>query len=63
MSVYFCFPHAVEFSTFMICVHLLLCWLCVSYVSLGVTCDSEYFGCMFMGCVVYFLDVVWCYIP
>ena len=29
VRVPFCFPHAVVFRAFMICVHLLLYWLCV----------------------------------
>ena len=37
-SVSFCLHRAVAFSTFMICVYLLLCWLCVC--KFGVKCDS-----------------------
>ena len=29
LYVSFCFPHAIAFNAFMICVHVLLCWLCV----------------------------------
>ena len=48
MSVYFCLPHPVAVSAFMICRGLCACtemlWMCVLYVSFGSTVRPITFG-------------------
>ena len=53
MSVYFCLPHPVAVSAFMICRGLCACtemlWMCVLYVSFGSKVRPRTFGCVAMG--------------
>ena len=53
MRVYFCLPHPVAVSTFMICSGLCACtevlWMCVLYVSFGSKVRPITFGCVAMG--------------
>ena len=53
MSVYFCLPHPVTVSVFMICRGLCACtemlWTCVLYVSFGSKVRPRTFGCVAMG--------------
>ena len=52
VSVSFCFPHAVAFSDFMICVYLFQYCLCVLYLSLWSSVNPNIFGCVFMDSIV-----------
>ena len=58
ISVFFCLPHAVAVSAFMICICLCACtemlWMCVLYVSFGSKVRPRTFGCFAMGCVLLF---------
>ena len=58
MSVSFYLPHPVAVSAFIICSGLCACtemlWMCVLYVSFRYKVRSRTFGCLAMGCVVYF---------
>ena len=53
MSVYFCLPHPVAVSAFMICIGLCasteMLWMCVLYVSFGSKVRPRTFGCVAMG--------------
>ena len=53
MSVYFCLPHTVAVSAFMIYRGLCACtemlWMCVLYVSFGSKVIPRTFGCVAMG--------------
>ena len=53
MSVFFCLPHAVVFSAFMICGDLYafvaMMAVCVLNVSLGSSVTPKIVGCVFMG--------------
>ena len=50
MSVYFCLPHPVAMSVFMICRGLCACtemlWMCVLYVSFGSKVRPRTFFCV-----------------
>ena len=53
MSVFFCLPHPVAVSAFMICRGLCACtemlWMCVLYMSFGSKVRPRTFGCVAMG--------------
>ena len=53
MSVYFCLPHPVTVSAFMICRGVCACtemlWMCVRYVSFESKVRPRTFGCVAMG--------------
>ena len=59
MSVFFCLPHHVAVSDFIICSGLCACtemmWMCVLYVSFGSKARSITFGCIAMGSAVLFI--------
>ena len=56
MSVFFCLPHPVAVSAFMICRGLCACtemmWMCVLYVCFGSKVRPITFGCIAMGSVL-----------
>ena len=53
MGVFFCLPHPVAVSAFMICRGVCACtvmlWMCVLYVSFGSKVRHRTFGCVTMG--------------
>ena len=59
MSVFFCLPHPVAVSVFMICRGLCACtemlWMCVLYVSFGSKVRPRTFGCVAMGSALLFI--------
>ena len=59
MSVFFCLPHPVAVSVFMICRGLCACtemlWMCVLYVSFGCKVTPRTFGCVAMSCALLFI--------
>ena len=59
MSVYFCLPHPIAVSAYMICRGLCACtemlWMCVLYVSFGSKVRPRTFGCIAMGSVLLFI--------
>ena len=59
MSIFFCLPHPVAVSVFMICRGLCACtemlWMCVLYVSFGSRVRPRTFGCIAMGMALLFI--------
>ena len=59
MSVFFCLPHPVAVSAFMICRGLCACTemllMCVLYVSFGSKVSPRTFGCVAMGSALLFI--------
>ena len=58
MSVFFCLPHPVAVSDFMICRGLCACtemWMCVLYVSFGSNVRPRTFGCVAMSSALLFI--------
>ena len=57
MSVFFCLPHPVAVSAFMICRGLCACTecMCVLYVSFGSKVRPRTFGCVAMGSALLFI--------
>ena len=53
MSVFFCLPHPVAVSVFIICRGMCACtemlWMCALYVSFGSKVRTRTFGCVAMG--------------
>ena len=56
---YFCLPHPVAASAFMICRGLCACtemlWMCVLYASFGSKVRPITFGCVAMGSALLFI--------
>ena len=59
MSVFFCLPHPVAVSAFMIsrglCVYTAMLWMCVLYVGFGSKVRPRTFGCVAMGSALLFI--------
>ena len=59
MSVFFCLPHPVAVSAFVMCGGLSACtemlWMCVQYVSFGSKVIPRTFGCVAMSSDLLFI--------